>query len=286
MPSPPCALPPPSRRSPPWWTSPAAGRPITCRHAAAPPASVLASAAAAAARPPPPPSYWSPRRACRAVQVIVPGLSPMPNGIAYSQGDLFIASLDPYKSCKVRAGQGLPRHGQRRRAHPPSAAARASRAARRAALTGPLPLPRLGRSFGCGAWMPMPWAAGPRRSARWSSFATICPLTSGTAGSSSALAPTARSTSPLEPTATVRLCAWHGGLVGPLPCACCRCWLLLLPAAGGLPRRMPTPHPPARLPPAACRLDGSPPNNGYVNGQLIYNAANAGNTSHVTAPFT
>ncbi|KAL4448481.1 hypothetical protein ABPG75_005700 [Micractinium tetrahymenae] len=36
----------------------------------------------------------------------------------------------------------------------------------------------------------------------------------------------------------------------------------------------------------ACRLDGSPPNDGYVDGQLVYRYANSGNTSHVTAPFT
>ncbi|KAL4448480.1 hypothetical protein ABPG75_005699 [Micractinium tetrahymenae] len=35
------------------------------------------------------------------VQVIVKGLSSMPNGIAWSNGSLFIASLDPYKSCRL-----------------------------------------------------------------------------------------------------------------------------------------------------------------------------------------
>ncbi|KAL4438192.1 hypothetical protein ABPG77_010553 [Micractinium sp. CCAP 211/92] len=36
----------------------------------------------------------------------------------------------------------------------------------------------------------------------------------------------------------------------------------------------------------ACRLDGSPPNNGTVDGELVYSVANSGNTSHVTAPYT
>ena len=35
------------------------------------------------------------------VQVIVPALSTMPNGIAWHQGSLYIASLAPYESCKV-----------------------------------------------------------------------------------------------------------------------------------------------------------------------------------------
>lgn len=40
------------------------------------------------------------------LQVIVSDLSSMPNGIAWNNGSLFIASLDPYKSCRVRAGRG------------------------------------------------------------------------------------------------------------------------------------------------------------------------------------
>ncbi|KAL4438194.1 hypothetical protein ABPG77_010555 [Micractinium sp. CCAP 211/92] len=35
------------------------------------------------------------------VQVIVSDLSSMPNGIAWNNGSLFIASLDPYKSCRL-----------------------------------------------------------------------------------------------------------------------------------------------------------------------------------------
>lgn len=37
---------------------------------------------------------------------------------------------------------------------------------------------------------------------------------------------------------------------------------------------------------AACRLDGTPPNNGYIDGKAIYSAENSGNLSHVTAPYT
>lgn len=63
------------------------------------------------ATPPPRPSRRPRRRALHAVtwraapppplQTIVPNLSAMPNGIAYNGGSLFIASLDPYKSCTI-----------------------------------------------------------------------------------------------------------------------------------------------------------------------------------------
>lgn len=49
-----------------------------------------------------PPMHPALRFRCRSsAQVIVAGLSAMPNGIAYNGGDLFIASLEPYKTCKV-----------------------------------------------------------------------------------------------------------------------------------------------------------------------------------------
>jgi len=35
----------------------------------------------------------------------------------------------------------------------------------------------------------------------------------------------------------------------------------------------------------ACRLDGSPPNNGTVGGQFIFTAENSVNTSSVYAPY-
>ena len=44
-------------------------------------------------------------------QVIVSGLSSMPNGIAWNGGSLFIASLDPYKSCTVGRRSGVPSRG-------------------------------------------------------------------------------------------------------------------------------------------------------------------------------
>lgn len=65
-------------------------------------------------RPVPWPAVHSralPNRALRCAlpwQVIVSGLSSMPNGIAWNGGSLFIASLDPYKSCTVGRRSGVP----------------------------------------------------------------------------------------------------------------------------------------------------------------------------------
>ncbi len=73
---------------------------------------------------------------------------------------------------------------------------------------------------------------------------------------------------------------WAGQAAAETACIChaaCRCYPPLT-ARLTARRLLPTP--------AACRLDGTPPNNGYIDGKPIYNAANSGNVSHVTAPFT
>lgn len=48
------------------------------------------------------------------------------------------------------------------------------------------------------------------------------------------------------------------------------------------PAPTPDPHPPCSN---ICRLDGSPPNNGTVNGKFIFSGDNSQDPKHVTAPY-
>lgn len=126
------------------------------------------------------------------VQVIVKGLSSMPNGIAWNGGSLFIASLDPYKSCTLYRLDNVD-------------------------------------SFALG-----------KKTATLADLAVV------------------RDDLPID--------FWHG-------------WKFIRFGPDG------NLYIPIGANCNICRLDGSPPNNGTVGGEFIYNGDNSQDPKHVTAPY-
>lgn len=249
--------------------------------------------------------------------VVIPGLSTMPNGIAWFGGALYIASLEKYQNCRVRS-KGRARALWRSRRPPAShpSAALPSLTCPIAPHSLPSQLYKLPNadSFALekrvatladlvllrGEWM-MGQGLDTTQCSTW---AVPLPPSSRSAHACLPALPACRRPphrllARLE-ARPVSASSLHLATAPLLLLRACMVPALLghtqphQPAC--LPRSLPPP--PCRFGPDGklyvpigancniCRLDGSPPNNGYdAAGNLLYNTTASGDPYHVTAPY-